>query len=803
MMWKNYLKISVRSILKNKKISLINIIGLAAGLASSLIIFAYVNNELSYDKFHKNYESIYRINTNLKMGNNEINLAMSTPTLGKTMSEEYPEITTYTRIRKTNEFTLNIDEKSFDEKDLFYADSTFFDVFTYKVINGDPEEILNAPFSILLSEQKAKKYFGNDNPIGKKLIIDEHEYTVTGILEDIPLNTQMYCEFLISYNTLDAIDKLAGITPQGGFMKFQDDYVYLLVKPESDLQKLSEQMNILVDENVPEHFKPMYNVSLMPLKDIYFSKDVTGELEPIGNKKYIWIFLTISGILILIAAINFMNLSTSRYMHRVREVGMRKVFGAHRKHLIYQFMGESMTITLIALIIGIITAELLNPVLDNFIGKDLEISFFSNIEMFGFLVLITIFIGLISGSYPALFLSKFSPLDVFKLNSINGESGINIRRLLVIIQFTIASGLIIFTIFIFSQIHYARNADLGFNKENIALLSISNPQLLPRFETLQKELKSLPDITDVSLATSFPGSNELIMQNIPLAEGSDENVMVQRVEADHYYAQTMQVEIAEGRFFSEKHPSDQQDAIVINETAAKELNLENPIGSTIISGKESKRTVIGVIKDFHSHSFRNKIQPMIFIPKQEVNAESYAITRSMAIRMNKNKTNETLRLIENKWIEMYPESEFNYEFLDDAYRNQYASDIKMGKLYLYFSLLIILISCLGMYGLASFSTEKRMKEIGIRKILGGSVQNISVLLSKQFMVLVLISFIISTPIVYYLVEKWLRDFQYHIDINWLPFGIGLILMFTIALTSILIQILKATKTNPAEILRYE
>ncbi len=352
MMWKNYLKISLRSILRNKKISLINVFGLATGIASSLIIFAYANNELNYDKFHKNKDFIYRITSHLNMGNNNMTLAMSTPVLGQTIKDEYPEVTDYVRIRKNNEFKLKINDQYFAEKNLFYADSTFFNVFTYKLAVGNPKTVLNAPFSILLSKEKAEKYFGKVNPIGQKLIINnEDEYTVTGLLENIPNNTQIYCEFLISYNTIDAKNKLAGNANHAGFMKFQDDYVYILTEPNVDIDKISKKMNLLVDENVPEHFKAMYDISLMPLNDIYFSEGITGDLEPTGNKKYIKIFLTISGILILIAAINFMNLSTSRYIHRVKEVGMRKVFGAYRKHLIFQFIGESMIITLIALII--------------------------------------------------------------------------------------------------------------------------------------------------------------------------------------------------------------------------------------------------------------------------------------------------------------------------------------------------------------------------------------------------------------------------------------------------------------------
>ncbi|MBU8892769.1 MAG: ABC transporter permease [Bacteroidales bacterium] len=549
-MWKNYLKISLRSILKHKKISLINIFGLAAGIASSLIIFAYVNNELSYDKFHKNKDSIYRITTHFDMGNNSITLAMSTPALGQTIKEEYPEVTNYVRIRKNENFNLKINDLDFSEKGLYYADSTFFNVFTYKLAIGDPKTVLSAPYSILLSKEKAKKYFGDQNPIGQKLIINgEDEFTVTGILDDIPFNTQIYCEYLISYNTIDAKEKLAGTYNQGGFMQFQDDYVYILTLPDTDIKNLSQKINDLVDENVPDHFKPIYNISLMPLTDIYFSKDISGELEPVGNKKFIWIFLSISGILVLIAAINFMNLSTSRYMHRVKEVGMRKVFGAFRKHLIYQFIGESMIITLIALIIGIVAAHLINPALNNFIGKTLEISFLSDYRLLGFLLFITIFIGFISGSYPALFLSKFSPKDVFNLNRINGNSGINLRRVLVILQFTIASALVVFTLFIFAQLRFVKSTDLGFNKDNLVILPINQEEVLTRFKTLKREMETLQNVEYVSCASSFSGTGHLAMQNIPLAEGSDENLLVQRMEVDEDYHITLQIEMIEGRFF--------------------------------------------------------------------------------------------------------------------------------------------------------------------------------------------------------------------------------------------------------------
>jgi putative ABC transport system permease protein len=681
----------------------------------------------------------------------------------------------------------------------------FFNVFTYKLAVGNPKTVLNAPYSILLSKEKAKKYFGDKNPVGQKLIIDnEDEYTVTGILDDIPLNTQIFCEFLISYNTIDAKKKLAGTFNNDNFMEFQDDYVYILTEPNINIEEISEKMNALVDENVPDHFKPIYDISLIPLKEIYFSEETSGSLEPVGNKKYIWIFLTISGILVLIAAINFMNLSTSRYMHRVKEVGMRKVFGALRKHLIYQFIGESMIITLIALIIGVVTAHLLNPALNNFIGKSLEISFFTDIKLFVFLLFITIFIGFISGSYPAFFLSKFSPKDVFNLNSVNGNSGINLRRVLVIIQFSIATSLVIFTLFIFSQLKYVKSTDLGFNKDNVVILPIYQEDVLPRYETLKNEMETLNNVEYVSCASSFSSSGHLALQNLPLAEGSDENLLVQRMEVDEDYLDVTQIEMIEGRFFSEKFPSDISESIILNETAIKELNLENPVGKSIPMGGEEKRTVIGVIKDFHSQSLKNKINATIVLPIPKSSGEPQInMLNVMGLKIKENQTETAIKAIEAKWKELFPEVDFEYEFLEDAYYNLYSSDIKMSKLFLYFSGLIILISCLGIYGLASFSIEKRVKEIGIRKILGGSLQNISVLLSKQFMIWVIISYIIAVPVVYYFVEKWFRDFAYHIDIGWLQFIIGMILIFIISLSTVLLQTLKAAKANPAEVLRYE
>ena len=803
-MWKNYLKISLRSILKHKKISLINIFGLAAGIASSLIIFAYVSNELSYDKFHKNKDLIYRVTTHFNMGNNSITLAMSTPALGQTIKEEYPEVKNYVRIRKTEEFKLEINEQTFNEKNLYYADSTFFDVFTYKLAMGDPKTVLSAPYSILLSKEKAKKYFGDTNPVGQKIKIDdEDEFTVTGILDDIPFNTQIYCEYLISYSTIDAKKKLAGTYNSGNFMEFQDDYVYILTEPNIDLEKISKKMNELVDENVPDHFKPIYDISLMPLHDIYFSEDLTGGLEPVGNKKYIWIFLTISGILVLIAAINFMNLSTSRYMHRVKEVGMRKVFGASRKHLIYQFIGESMIITLIALFIGVVAAHLLNPALNNFIGKTLEISFFTDIKLFGFLLFITIFIGFISGSYPAFFLSKFSPKDVFNLNGVKGNSGINLRRVLVILQFSIATSLVIFTLFIFAQLKFVKSTDLGFNKDNLVILPIFQEEVHTRYETLKSEMETLNNVSYVSCASSFSVSGHLALQNIPLAEGSDENLLIQRMEVDEDYINAMQLEMVEGRFFSEEFPSDISESVILNETAVKELNLENPVGKSIPMGENEKRTVIGVIKDFHSQSLKNKIYATIVFPVPKMNENETNMISVIGLKIKENKTKEALKAIETKWNKLFPEVDFEYEFLEDVYYDQYSSDIKMSKLFLYFSGLIILISCLGIYGLASFSIEKRIKEIGIRKILGGSLQSISILLSKQFMIWVIISFIIAVPIVYYFVEKWFRDFAYHVNISWIQFVIGMILIFIISLSTVLLQTLKAAKTNPAEVLRYE
>lgn len=802
-MWKNYLNISFRNILKHKKISLINIFGLAAGIASSIIIFAYVNNELSYDKFHKNKDDIYRVTTHLNMGDRSIILASATPALGQQLKDEYPEIKNYVRLRLTEEFSLKVNNQKFEEKNLFYADSTFFDIFTYKLAVGNPKKVLNAPFSILLSEELAIKYFGNENPIGKKLKINnKDEFTVTGILKNIPKNTQIFCEYLASYSTIDAKNKQAGIT-QAGFMQFQGDYVYLHTKPNINIEQISEKINALVDENVPDHFKPIYNISLTPLKDLYFSEGISGEHGPVGNKEYIWIFLIITGILVLIAAINFMNLSTSRYIHRVREVGMRKVFGAYRKHLVFQFIGESMIITIIALIIGIAIAHLVNPALNNFIGKSLEVSFLSDVKLFGFLLFITVFIGFISGSYPAFFLSKFSPQDVFKINNINGDNGINLRRLLVIVQFTIASVLITFTIFIFSQIRYAKNAELGFNNNNLAFVSIQDKTLMPRFETFKNELYKIAGIEDICCASNLPGDGSMAMQNIPLEEDSEENILVQRIETDNEYLSTMQMKMVDGRFFSDDFASDQTESIILNETAVKELNLINPIGKTISLGNNEKRTVIGIIKDFNGQSLKSKISPMIFIPKQPVTEDKYMITGTMGIRINENKTEETLAAIQATWEKLFPEIEYKYEFLEDAYNRQYSSDIKMGKLFLFFSGLIILISCLGIYGLASFSIEKRIKEIGIRKILGGSLKNISILLSKQFLIWVLISYAIAIPFIYYFVDEWLKNFAYRIDINWHQFLIGIITIVTIALLTVLIQTIKASKTNPAEVLRYE
>ncbi|MCI0692122.1 ABC transporter permease [candidate division KSB1 bacterium] len=789
-MFKNYLKIAARSLIKNKVYSLINISGLAAGIACCLIIFLYVQDELGYDKFHKNSKNIYRV-LSAEPGKP---ISARTPfRLGPTLQQEFPEINRTARITWPWPEVVSYEDKNFNQN-VICTDSTFFEVFSFALIKGNPREVLNKPNHVVITEEAARKYFGAEDPIGKTVLFNrEHEFVVGGIVENVPRHSHFQFDMLAPIPFMR--NKFGSALDQWDFEEF---FTYLLLSEKSSRSDLENKFSGFIEKHIGQERPAGLMFPLQPLHHIrLYSSHLAWDITVHGDIAYIYTFSAIAIFVLLIASVNYMNLSTARSTKRAKEVGLRKVVGANRRQLVRQFLGESLLLAFLSLILAIGLVEILLPLFNNILGKSLAIRYSQNLPFLSGLVITTILVGVISGSFPAFFLSAFRPAEVLKSKLKSDKTAI-LRKGLVTLQFTISISLIVCSIAVYRQLHFLKTKDLEFDKEHLIVANMPDSENeRSTYLALKNDLLQHPDITGVSAASSVP-PHKYHYTGAHAADDSNKTSLTMKFFAvDHNFIETLEMKMVSGRTFSADYATDEKGAIVINEAAVRELGWETPVGKRLkVNWNDRVGTVIGVVKDFHFKSLHDKIEPTVF-------TVDFNQLWQIVVRIRPQNIPNTLNDIKLQWKKYDPVTPFDFSFVDQNFAQQYRAEQKMGSALGYFTFLAILIACLGIFGLASFSAENRTKEIGIRKILGASVAGIVNLLSKDFVKNVLLANCIAWPLAYFAMNKWLENFAYRIDVGWPMFALAGGAALLIALLTVSTQAIKAALANPVEALRYE
>jgi ABC-type antimicrobial peptide transport system permease subunit len=792
MFW-NYIKIAWRNIKRYKGYSFINIFGLSLGLACCILILLWVQDELSYDRFHTNADNLYRIVTEFHKTEPVTHYWPVCAPLAPALKEEYPEIiktTRFTRLRRGQ--LVKYRDKNFLEPRIFLTDPDFFAMFTFPFLEGDPQTALSDPNSIVLTESVSAKYFGNDNPVGKVLNINnEYDFTVTGVIEEIPENSTLQFDFLIPFVRIEDFETAWAVLDNWTLSGFA---TYIQLEIMASAEALENKIAYYLKKHVPESEDVIY---LQSFKDIHlYSSHIQFGIEGQGDITYVFIFSLVALFVLIIASINFMNLATARSANRAKEVGLRKVVGAKRAQLIRQFFCESVGMAFFSLILAVVLVELFLPIFANLSGKTLVLDFSSHIYILLTIIIMTLITGFLSGTYPALFLSSLRPVKVLKGTLKTEGRGLFFRRVLVVSQFSLSILLIICTIIVSRQIGYMQNKKLGVNREHVVYLPIRE-NLAEKYETLKTELVNKAGIMNVAASSSLPTSGVILTTDKVSWEGKnpEDNVVLEVTSTGYDFIETFDMEMVEGRSFSKEFLTDEEEAVVINETAKKIIGKEEAVGKQLIFG-DSATTIIGVVKDYHFKSLHSEIEPLLM-------AIVPSLYRYVFIKLESGDIPGTLANIKITWNTFFPDTPFEYHFLDEAYDKLYRTEQRMGILFNYFTVLAILISCLGLFGLASFMAEKRTKEIGIRKILGASLSGIIMLLNKQFTTWILIANLVSWPIAYYVMSKWLQGFAYRIKLGFGTFALAAMIALAIAVITVSYQSIKAALTNPADSLRYE
>ena len=785
-MIKNYLKIALRNIKKHKWYSFINIAGLAIGMTCCILILLWVQDELSYDRFHENASDIYRVIQDINFTDHSTTWTITQGPLGPSLKKDFPEIINAARITGRG-FRLTYNDRSFDEA-VGMADPSIFEMFTFPLMKGDPAAALSDPNSIVLTEKMAEKYFGDENPIGKTIKADnKYDFLVTGVLKKIPLNSHLQFDFIIPFIFGRELNYTVD---RWGNSQFRT-YVQLQkgIPVQEVIQKIS---GYLYDKPTIEKDA---RLNLQPLIRIHLHSNYEFDSAH-GDITYVTIFSLVAFFILFIACINFMNLATARSGNRAREVGMRKVAGAHRTDIIKQFFGESILLAFIALVFALIIVKLLLPAFNNLAAKELSMNISGN--LLGLLVLfgIALLTGIISGSYPAIFLSSFQPARVLKGSLQSGQKGSVFRKILVVTQFTLTILLIICTVVVYNQLNYLRNKKLGYDKEHMIYMGMRG-EMRAKFDTLKNELLKNSNILGITASSNVPTYGYSFSNSLWHWEGQnpDEETLMRAVFIDDDYFKTFGMEMAEGRSYSREFSTDATEAIIVNEEAVKAMKMKSPLGKRL-SLNEHNFKIIGVVKNYNFRSLRQKIDPLILIYERQA-------SRALFAKLKSDNISQTIGYIEKIREKFAPGYPFNYHFLDEALDDLYRSEERIGTIFRYFSVLAIFISCLGLFGLASFMAEQRTKEIGIRKVLGATVSNIVLLLSKEFAKWVFVANVIAWPIAYYAVNKWLQGFAYRTTIGLWIFILAAVMVLFIALLTVSYQSFKAAMANPVNALKYE
>jgi putative ABC transport system permease protein len=816
-MFKNYLKVAFRSLLKRKVFSLINILGLATGMAVCLLIVLFIQDELSFDKFQTKGDRIYRVALDRIYPGRHTGYAMIPSSIGDAIKHEFPEVEQCVRIfdaTGNGTFPLKYGDKLFEERKVLLADSNFFKIFSYKTLAGNPANALNKVNSVVITESTAKRIFGSVNgAIGKQFLLEQNKnnpnFVISAVVQDWPKNSHFNFNIIIASVSFPFV-------AEPNYTAFSC-YTYLLLKPGSSPETLESKLPLIVKKYVSggigrafnqtyEQFVAAgngYKYSLQPVTKIHLISDLESELSVNGSMTSIYLFSVIAIFILALACINFINLSTSLSVERAKEVGIRKTFGSDKQSIVYQFLTESVIISLLSLVIAFGLILLLLPLFNQIADKDLSILYYITPLHIASLLLFAILLGAVAGIYPAFILSSFNPITVLKGRFKSNKYGLFLRNGLVVFQFSISIVLIIATIIVNQQINFMEGDKLGFKKDHIIVVNNAFV-LFKQSKAFKDELQKIPGVESVSGTSTMPGEQGFFGV-IYQPEGSKQSVTGRGVVVDENFSKLLNIQIKEGRFFSDKFPTD-SFAVVLNEKAVTEMGLKNPLGARLTSpgdtlkgGKDAVFTVVGVVKDFHYQSLHQKITPLIF----NNGMRNGNVFGSIGVRVKSDHFQSSINSIERTWQSFVKDRPFHYTFLDQTVAEQYHAEQTTQKVFSVFTVLAIFIACIGLMGLAAYATQQRIREIGIRKVLGASIGGIVSMLSKDFLKLILIASVVAFPIAWLAMHSWLQSFAYRIPINWFVFILAAGLSILVAMLTISFQAIKAALTNPIKSLRSE
>ncbi|MGN8224690.1 ABC transporter permease [Gracilimonas sp. BCB1] len=814
----NYFKIAFRNLFKNKVYSSINILGLAVGLATCIVILLYVSHELSYDKHHSDSDRTYRVTSHIDFGGNFIELASTSAPMGPTLKELYPEVEAMTRLRPRGSYLIKKEGKNYREHGFVFADSSVFDVFTIPFLYGEPDCALTQPQTVAISEEMARKYFGRADVVGETITIqDDFDMEITGVYETMPNTSHFHFNFLISMATIDEANNNVWLS--------NNFRTYLLLRENTDPKAFEENFEYIKKTYIEPQLLQFMGITmkefeeagnradyrLQPLEDIHLHSSLTGEFKANGSITYVYIFSGLAVFILLLACINFMNLSTARSAKRAKEVGVRKSLGSDRSTLARQFLMESLLLSFLGLIVALLFVELTLPYFSDIAGRTISSQYFTNLPLSLGMLGIVIITGLLAGAYPAALLSSFQPVKVLKGTHLERKGHGLFRKGLVVFQFSISIVIIAGLLVINNQLRFIQNKNIGFEKDQVVIVedayAIGSSNGV---DSYKDEVLKSSFIKSATISSFFPvdgySLNDLAYWPEGASPTQNNTVSLQTWEVDEHYVPTLEMEIIEGRNFSEDRSMDGQ-AVILNETAVQRLGLEDPVGKSISTyamnhedgSIDQSRTrtfkIVGVVKDFNYESLRENVSPLGLFNQRS--------SGNIAFRFADVDVSEVLAVLEAEWTAQAPEQPFNYAFLDQQFDRMYRAESRIQNLMSTFSVLAILIACLGLFGLSAFSAEKRAKEIGIRKVLGADIVSVLRLISKEYMALIIISFIISAPIAYLVMQQWLQQFTYRIDLGISVFLISGLITLGIAIATVSWQSVKAALTNPINSLRNE
>jgi putative ABC transport system permease protein len=809
-MFANFLRTALRNIFRHKTYVLINIFGLAVGYACSLMIYLFVIHELGFDKFNEKYDRIYRLYLVAKFGETRIKGAWTAAPTAKVFMEEFPEVELAVRMQQWDEALVRIEDRSFIENKVAMADSSFFDVFSIPLLEGNPKKALTQPSSVVLTVSQAKKYFGTGNPIGQHLRLgtDTSLYTITGIMQDVPENSHLDFNMLVSF--------LSSPRARDDFWLSNSFSTYILLREGASAKAVESKIPKIIEKYVGPQVQQVlgmdiqaftqsgnqYGILMQPLSDIHLNPEISSEFKQPNDRKYIFIFSGIALLIIIVAGINYMNLSTARSAKRSREVGMRKVVGSSRGLLIRQFIVESVLLSFISMLLAIVLVELLLPLFNNMLQTSLKVGYLTRWYVIPGLIALAIIVGLFSGSYPAWFLASFKPVKVLYGQLKLGMSNARIRSVMVVVQFTISIILILSSLIIYKQIHFMLNKDMGFDKEQLLVIRRTDA-LKKQMKSFKEVINKIPGVAGSANSTAIPGypnnNNGFQIEGKP----AEQTYLMQVNWVDYDYLKTFKIKLADGRDFTRDFSSDTA-SMIINEEAVRRFELKEPFNTRFIQpGRDLKErryyNVVGVVRNFHFESLRMGIDPHVFILKPD----SWDWSGYLTIRLNKDNMEETIAQIEKTWHSFTDNEPFQYFFMDQEFEKFYKEEKRTARIAIVFSILAIFIASLGLFGLTSFATEQRAREISLRKVLGSSVKSIILLFSKEISILVVFSTVPAWIFTFFYMQRWLRNFYYHISMDFRDFIISFIIALIIALITVSFRTYRAAITNPADVLKYE